>query len=58
MSVKGGTANDILKNIPSVDIDQDGRIMLRGDGSVTVLIDGRPSSLSGGGKLCMMENSL
>jgi len=47
LSVKGGTANDVLNNIPSVEVDQDGRIMLRGDGSVTVLIDGRPSSLSG-----------
>ena len=55
MSVKGGTANDVLKNIPSVDLDQDGRIMLRGDGAVTVLIDGRPSSLSGGnGKTDLM----
>ena len=55
MSVKGGTANDILKNIPSVDIDQDGRIMLRGDGSVTVLIDGRPSSLSGGNGKTLLD---
>ena len=55
MSVKGGTANDVLKNIPSVDLDQDGRIMLRGDGAVTVLIDGRPSSLSGGNGKTMLD---
>jgi len=55
MSVKGGTANDVLKNIPSVDLDQDGRIMLRGDGSVTVLIDGRPSSLSGGNGKTLLD---
>lgn len=55
MSVKGGTANDILKNIPSVDIDQDGRIMLRGDGAVNVLIDGRPSSLSGGNGKTLLD---
>lgn len=47
ITLKGGTANDILKNLPSVDLDQDGRIMLRGEGSVNVLIDGRPSSLTG-----------
>lgn len=47
LSVKGGTANDVLNNIPSVEVDQEGRIMLRGDGTVTILIDGRPSSLSG-----------
>src|SRR5574343_886131 len=33
LSVKGGTANDVLNNIPSVEVDQDGRIMLRGDGT-------------------------
>ena len=55
MSVKGGTANDVLKNIPSVDLDQDGRIMLRGDGAVTVLIDGRPSSLSGGNGKTLLD---
>lgn len=45
ISVRGGTANDVLNNIPSIDIDQDGNISLRGDGNVTVLIDGRPSAL-------------
>jgi outer membrane receptor protein involved in Fe transport len=55
MSVRGGTANDILKNLPSVDLDQDGRVMLRGEGSVTVLIDGRPSSLSGGGGKTLLD---
>ena len=47
LSVKGGTANDVLNNIPSVQVDQEGKISLRGDGGVTILIDGRPSSLSG-----------
>ncbi|MEY3237344.1 MAG: hypothetical protein RI883_1445 [Bacteroidota bacterium] len=47
LSVKGGTANDVLNNIPSVQVDQEGKVSLRGDGGVTILIDGRPSSLSG-----------
>lgn len=55
LSVKGGTANDVLNNIPSVEVDQDGRIMLRGDGTVTVLIDGRPSSLSGGNGKTLLD---
>jgi outer membrane receptor protein involved in Fe transport len=55
LSVKGGTANDVLNNIPSVEVDQDGRIMLRGDGTVTVLIDGRPSSLSGGNGKSLLD---
>lgn len=45
ISVKGGTVNDVLNNIPSIEVDQEGNISLRGDGNVTVLIDGRPSGL-------------
>ena len=48
LSVQGGSANDVLNNITSIEVDQDGNISLRGEGKVTILIDGRPSSLSGG----------
>lgn len=47
LTLRGGTANDVLKNLPSIDLDQDGRILLRGEGSVNILIDGKPSSLAG-----------
>lgn len=48
---RGGSVNDVLENIPSVDIDESGNISLRGDGNVTILIDGRPSALAlGDGK--------
>ena len=39
-----GTAADVLNQIPSVDVDADGNITLRGDGAITVLVDGKPSA--------------
>ncbi len=47
IAVKGGSVNDVLNNIPSIDVDQDGNVSLRGDANVTILIDGRPSTLTG-----------
>ena len=42
-----GTAVDILENTPSVNVDIDGNVSLRGSSNFTVLIDGKPSPLSG-----------
>ena len=39
-----GTVSDVLSVIPSVDIDPDGVVSLRGDSNVLILIDGRPST--------------
>ena len=47
IATSGGSVTDVLNNIPSVEIDQDGAISLRGDGNVTVLLDGKPSNMSG-----------
>lgn len=43
----GGSATDVLSTIPSVDVDIDGNISLRGAGDVAVFINGRPAPVSG-----------
>ncbi len=46
---RGGTALDILDNVPSVTVDIDGGIELRGSANVRMLIDGKPSGIIGVG---------
>lgn len=46
MIVKGGTAADVLDNVPSVVVDSEGTISLRGNENVKVLIDGKPTGLA------------
>ncbi len=43
----GGTAVDVLENVPSVQVDVEGNVSLRGSSNFTVLIDGKPSVLKG-----------
>ena len=57
----GGSAQDILINIPSVTVDPDGAVKLRGSSNVRILIDGKPSgmvSFKGGAGLRQLQASM
>ncbi len=43
-----GSASDILRNIPSVEVDIDGNVSLRGAGNLLILVNGRQSQLMSG----------
>ena len=47
LTVRGGTVSDVLDNIPSVSVDAEGAVALRGNDDVRILINGKPSGLVG-----------
>ncbi|TNF70869.1 MAG: TonB-dependent receptor [Bacteroidetes bacterium] len=49
ITTSGGTVTDALNNVPSVAVDVEGNISLRGNDNVRILINGRPSALAGFG---------
>ena len=57
----GGSAVEILNNIPSVTVDGEGNVKLRGASNVRILVDGKPSGLvsfKGGSGLQQLQASL
>ncbi|MHA7112418.1 TonB-dependent receptor domain-containing protein [Sunxiuqinia elliptica] len=58
INAAGGTAVDVLENTPSVEVDIEGNVSLRGSSSFTVLIDGKPSVLEGSDALRQLPASV
>lgn len=50
LTTSGATVSDALNNVPSVTVDVDGSIALRGNDNVRVLINGKPSAIAGFGQ--------
>ncbi|MDW8272447.1 MAG: TonB-dependent receptor [Bacteroidota bacterium] len=48
LTAVGGMATDVLQNVPGITVDQDRTIQLRGSSNVTILVDGKPTALTGG----------
>lgn len=52
----GGTASDLLANVPTLQVDMDGTVSLRGSSSVRILIDGKESALAGGNITSLLQS--
>lgn len=46
LNAQSGTVAEVMQNLPSVDVDIDGNVSMRGSTNVTILIDGKRSALS------------
>jgi hypothetical protein len=56
ISQSGGSVLDVMKNLPGVSVDQEGKVMLRGSDQVAILTDGKQTSLTGFGNQKSLDN--
>ncbi|MCX6330042.1 MAG: TonB-dependent receptor [Bacteroidia bacterium] len=52
---KTGSVSELLQNVPSVQVDIDGNVSLRGSGNVMFLINGKPSALMGANRAAVLQ---
>ncbi|QSS98284.1 TonB-dependent receptor [Psychroflexus sp. ALD_RP9] len=55
LTTSGATISDALANVPSVTVDVDGAINLRGNNNVRILINGKPSAIAGFGSTDVLQ---
>lgn len=55
IAAAGQSASELLESIPSVEVDQDGEVSLRGDSSVTIWINGKESGLTADNRAQILE---
>lgn len=53
--VAGGSASDVLQQIPSVTVDTDGNINMRGTGNVTIWVNGKPYANAGSAQQILQQ---
>ena len=56
LSQAGGSVMDAMRNLPGVTVNQEGKVLLRGSDKVSVLIDGKQSSITGFGNQKGLDN--
>ncbi len=56
ISSSGGNGSDVLRKVPSVDVDIDGVVSIAGDANVTILVDGKRSGKTGSGRRGEVDN--
>lgn len=52
---QGGSASELLATLPSIQVDENGGISMRGSGNILIYINGRPSNLSGDDSESILE---